>query len=173
VPVQPSCSASQVRTASTSSNARPRRARRSRPIERRQVSLLPQENRSGATARYPALASQSAWFLRLAHSHRVVDDDHPRPRALAGRRGQVGGQFAPWGGDHHLGQRVSLCSTGESRARFTLSLRARCGRPGAGRLRPRMPPAGHQATHRRTDEQLSPGGDTRAGPGRSAAGRPR
>jgi hypothetical protein len=41
VPVQPSCSASQVRTASTSSNALPRWARKSRPIERKQVSLLP------------------------------------------------------------------------------------------------------------------------------------
>src|SRR6266511_2582162 len=64
LPVQPSWAASQDRTASTPSNALPLRARRSRPMERRQVILPPQKNRSGAAARYPSPASQSAWLRR-------------------------------------------------------------------------------------------------------------
>jgi hypothetical protein len=61
LPVQRSWPASQARTASISSKVRPCPLAASRIIVRRQVSLLPQANRSGATARWPWLASQSAW----------------------------------------------------------------------------------------------------------------
>ena len=64
LPVQSASAASQSRTASMSSKVRPRPAPRSRMMVRRQRNRVPQWYRSGATARYPALASQSAWLRR-------------------------------------------------------------------------------------------------------------
>jgi len=63
-PVQSGPAASQARTASMSANTPPRRARASRMIEIMQAAVPRPWNRSGATARYPAPASQPAWFLR-------------------------------------------------------------------------------------------------------------
>jgi hypothetical protein len=63
-PEQPGWPISHSRTASTSSKIPPLRGLRSRIAVRRQVSVLPQENRSGAAARYPSLASHWAWLRR-------------------------------------------------------------------------------------------------------------
>src|SRR6476661_2533711 len=63
-PVQSARPSSQCRAASRSRNVRPWCSSVSRKIERRHRARLPQWNRSGATARNPSPASQSAWRRR-------------------------------------------------------------------------------------------------------------
>jgi len=83
-PVHQSWPTSQLRTASTSSNARPRRARRSRPTDRRQVlevlpedqfltyglgvSLMQMRSPSAARARVPVGTPETRMRKRLKRS---------------------------------------------------------------------------------------------------------
>jgi hypothetical protein len=64
LPVQSARSVSQVRAASTSANTPPRRSRAPRTIEIMHRAVPRSWKKSGATARKPADASQSAWLRR-------------------------------------------------------------------------------------------------------------